>query len=39
LKLEKEQRLRLKSSDRDNRIKKRNQLIALVRKLKLENGE
>jgi len=39
LKLEKEQRLRLKSSDRDNRIKKRNKLIALVRKLKLENGE
>ena len=39
LKLEKEQRLRLKSSDRDNRIKKRNQLIAMVRKLKLENGE
>ena len=38
-KLESEQRKRLKLADRDERTKKRNKLIALVRKLKLEQGE
>ena len=38
-KLESEQRKRLKLTDRDERTKKRNKLIALVRKLKLEQGE
>ena len=38
-KLESEQRERLKLTDREERTKKRNKLIALVRKLKLEQGE
>ena len=38
-KLESEQRERLKLADREERTKKRNKLIALVRKLKLEQGE
>ena len=38
-KIESEQRKRLKLTDREKRIKKRNKLIALVRKLKLEEGE
>ena len=38
-KLESEQRKRLKLKDREERTKKRNKLIALVRKLKLEQGE
>ena len=37
--LESEQRIRLKLKDREERTKKRNKLIALVRKLKLEQGE
>ena len=38
-KLEFEQRKRLSLSDREERTKKRNKLIALVRKLKLDEGE
>ena len=38
-KLDKEQRQRLAYQDRPDRIKKRNQMIALIRKLKLELGE
>ena len=38
-KLESEQRKRLRLTDREERTKKRNKLIALVRKLKLEQGE
>ena len=37
--LEEEQRKRLAFSDRPKRIEKRNQMIALIRKLKLELGE
>jgi len=37
--LEKEQRKRLSHSDRPNRIEKRNKMIAMIRKLKLELGE
>ena len=37
--LEEEQRKRLSHSDRPNRIEKRNKMIALIRKLKLELGE
>ena len=37
--LEEEQRKRLSHSDRPNRIAKRNKMIALIRKLKLELGE
>jgi len=39
IKLDKEQRQRLAYQDRPDRIKKRNQMIALIRKLKLELGE
>ena len=38
-KLENEQRKRLSYSERSNRIEKRNKMIALIRKLKLELGE
>ncbi|MDA9632391.1 3-hydroxyacyl-CoA dehydrogenase NAD-binding domain-containing protein [Alphaproteobacteria bacterium] len=38
-KLESEQRKRLSYSERSNRIEKRNKMIALIRKLKLELGE
>ena len=38
-KLDKEQRQRLAYQDRPDRIKKRNKMIALIRKLKLELGE
>ena len=38
-KLEDEQRKRLSYSERSNRIEKRNKMIALIRKLKLELGE
>ena len=38
-KLENEQRKRLAYSDRSQRIEKRNKMIALIRKLKLELGE
>ena len=38
-KLENEQRKRLPYSDRSGRIEKRNKMIALIRKLKLELGE
>ena len=37
--LEEEQRKRLSHSDRPNRIEKRNKMIAMIRKLKLELGE
>ena len=37
--LENEQRKRLAYSDRSDRIEKRNKMIALIRKLKLELGE
>ena len=37
--LDKEQRQRLAYQDRSDRIKKRNKMIALIRKLKLELGE
>ena len=37
--LEEEQRKRLAFSDRPKRIEKRNKMIALIRKLKLELGE
>ena len=38
-KLDKEQRQRLAYQDRPDRVKKRNKMIALIRKLKLELGE
>ena len=38
-KLDKEQRQRLAYNDRNNRIEKRNKMIALIRKLKIEIGE
>ena len=37
--LETEQRKRIKFDDREKRTKQRNKLIALIRKLKLEQGE
>jgi L-gulonate 3-dehydrogenase len=37
--LEEEQRKRISHSDRPNRIEKRNKMIAMIRKLKLELGE
>ena len=38
-KLDKEQRQRLAFNNRTDRIKKRNKMIALIRKLKIELGE
>ena len=38
-KLDKEQRQRLNYHDRSDRIEKRNRMIALIRKLKIELGE